>query len=48
MSFLGKVLRIHPEPDGTYTIPEGNMFPPGTPKTACPRSTRWVTATRST
>ena len=33
MSLLGKVLRIHPEPDGTYTIPEGNMFPPGTPKT---------------
>jgi ABC-type sugar transport system substrate-binding protein/glucose/arabinose dehydrogenase/plastocyanin len=33
MSLLGKVLRIHPEPDGTYTIPEGNMFPPGTPNT---------------
>lgn len=29
----GKVLRIHPEPDGTYTIPEGNLFPTGTPKT---------------
>ncbi|MEV1328560.1 ThuA domain-containing protein [Micromonospora costi] len=29
----GKILRIHPEPDGTYTIPEGNMFPPGTAKT---------------
>ena len=28
----GKILRIHPEPDGTYTIPEGNLFPPGTPK----------------
>src|SRR5687767_4954226 len=27
----GKVLRIHPEPDGTYTIPAGNLFPPGTP-----------------
>lgn len=27
----GKVLRIHPEPDGTYTIPEGNLFPKGTP-----------------
>lgn len=25
----GKVLRIHPEPDGTYTIPEGNLFPKG-------------------
>ncbi|PYO76511.1 MAG: hypothetical protein DMD63_14310 [Gemmatimonadetes bacterium] len=22
----GKIIRIHPEPDGTYTIPEGNLF----------------------
>lgn len=29
----GKVLRIHPEANGTYTIPKGNLFPPGTPKT---------------
>lgn len=29
----GKILRIHPEPDGTYTIPDGNLFPRGTPKT---------------
>lgn len=29
----GKILRIHPEPDGTYTIPPGNMFAPGTPRT---------------
>ena len=29
----GKILRIHPEDDGTYTIPEGNLFPPGTEKT---------------
>jgi glucose/arabinose dehydrogenase/type 1 glutamine amidotransferase len=29
----GKIIRIHPEPDGTYTIPEGNLFPPGTEKT---------------
>ena len=29
----GKILRIHPEPDGTYTIPKGNLFPPGTAKT---------------
>jgi cytochrome c len=29
----GKILKIHPEPDGTYTIPEGNLFPKGTPKT---------------
>jgi glucose/arabinose dehydrogenase/type 1 glutamine amidotransferase len=26
----GKILRIHPQPDGTYTIPSGNLFPPGT------------------
>ena len=29
----GKILRIHPEPDGSYTIPEGNLFPKGTPGT---------------
>jgi len=29
----GKILRIHPEPDGSYTIPPGNLFPPGTPLT---------------
>jgi cytochrome c len=29
----GKILRVHPEPDGTTTIPSGNLFPPGTPKT---------------
>jgi type 1 glutamine amidotransferase/PKD repeat protein len=29
----GKIIRIHPEPDGTYTIPQGNLFPPGTAKT---------------
>ncbi|MBT8184110.1 MAG: PQQ-dependent sugar dehydrogenase, partial [Eudoraea sp.] len=29
----GKILRIHPEDDGSYTIPEGNLFPKGTPKT---------------
>lgn len=23
----GKILRIHPEADGTYTIPDGNLFP---------------------
>ena len=33
MSLLGKVLRIRPEDDGTYSIPQGNMFPPGTPNT---------------
>ncbi|MFI9816381.1 PQQ-dependent sugar dehydrogenase [Saccharothrix variisporea] len=29
----GKVLRIHPEPNGTYTIPAGNLFAPGTART---------------
>ncbi|MET8159772.1 carbohydrate-binding protein [Sphaerisporangium sp. NPDC005289] len=29
----GKVLRIKPQADGTYTIPSGNLFPPGTAKT---------------
>lgn len=29
----GKLLRIRPTPEGGYTIPEGNLFPPGTPKT---------------
>ena len=27
----GKILRIHPEPDGAYSIPDGNLFPPGDP-----------------
>ncbi|RZM24856.1 MAG: carbohydrate-binding protein [Pedobacter sp.] len=31
--FKGKILRIHPEADGTYSIPQGNLFKPGTPKT---------------
>lgn len=29
----GKVLRITPKPEGGYTIPAGNLFPPGTPGT---------------
>jgi cytochrome c len=29
----GKILRIHPEPDGSYTIPKGNLFPPRTDST---------------
>ncbi|MEM9822471.1 MAG: ThuA domain-containing protein [Bacteroidota bacterium] len=29
----GKILRIRPQADGTYTIPEGNLFAQGTPKT---------------
>jgi cytochrome c len=29
----GKILRIKPEADGTYSIPAGNLFPPGTAKT---------------
>jgi cytochrome c len=32
-SLVGKILRIHPEADGTYSIPEGNLFPKGTPNT---------------
>jgi glucose/arabinose dehydrogenase len=29
----GKIVRIHPEADGSYTIPAGNLFPPGLAKT---------------
>lgn len=29
----GKILRIHPEPSGSYTIPKGNLFPVGTANT---------------
>ncbi|MGW0817314.1 PQQ-dependent sugar dehydrogenase [Streptomyces viridiviolaceus] len=29
----GKILRIHVEPDGSYTVPDGNLFPPGTANT---------------
>ncbi len=32
LDFRGKILRIHPEPDGTYSIPPDNLFPKGTPK----------------
>ncbi|RIQ12963.1 DUF1349 domain-containing protein [Jiangella rhizosphaerae] len=32
-SLSGKVLRITPSDDGGYTIPEGNLFPPGTAQT---------------
>ncbi len=28
--FRGKILRIRPQADGTYTIPDGNLFPKGT------------------
>ncbi|HAK76846.1 MAG TPA: HHIP-like protein 1 [Runella sp.] len=28
----GKILRIKPQADGKYTIPEGNLFPKGTPQ----------------
>ncbi|MHA7128181.1 PQQ-dependent sugar dehydrogenase [Algoriphagus namhaensis] len=27
----GSIIRITPQPDGTYTIPEGNLYPVGTP-----------------
>ncbi len=29
----GKILRITPQADGSYTIPAGNLFPAGTPNT---------------
>ncbi|MEV4756533.1 ricin-type beta-trefoil lectin domain protein [Micromonospora sp. NPDC049559] len=29
----GKINRIHPENNGTYTVPAGNLFAPGTPGT---------------
>ncbi|SHI43445.1 cytochrome c [Arenibacter nanhaiticus] len=29
----GKILRIRPEDDGSYSIPSGNLFPEGTPNT---------------
>ena len=29
----GKIMRIRLHKDGSYEIPEGNLFPPGTPKT---------------
>lgn len=32
-SLLGKILRITPKDDGTYTIPTGNLFAPGTANT---------------
>ncbi|HAB16233.1 MAG TPA: PQQ-dependent sugar dehydrogenase [Verrucomicrobiota bacterium] len=32
-SLVGKILRIRPKAEGGYTIPAGNLFPPGTPGT---------------
>ncbi|MDB5047027.1 MAG: hypothetical protein JWO30_98 [Fibrobacteres bacterium] len=32
-SLLGKILRITPKDDGTYSIPAGNLFPAGTANT---------------
>jgi cytochrome c len=29
----GKILRITPQPDGAYTVPDGNLFAKGTPNT---------------
>lgn len=29
----GKIIRLRINEDGSYSIPEGNLFPPGTPKT---------------
>jgi cytochrome c len=36
----GKILRITPRPDGSYAIPAGNLFPPGTPRTLPPVTAR--------
>lgn len=33
LDLRGAILRIKPESDGTYSIPVGNLFPVGTPKT---------------
>ena len=33
MDLRGKILRIRIKEDGTYEIPKGNLFPPGTPDT---------------
>ena len=32
MDYRGKILRIRPEADGSYSIPEGNLFEPNNPK----------------
>lgn len=34
----GKVIRIHPEADGSYTIPEGNLFPKNAAGTYDPKT----------
>lgn len=36
----GKILRIRPLPDGTYEIPEGNLFPKPAPGSTEPSKTR--------
>lgn len=33
MDLRGKILRIHPNPDGSYAIPSGNLFPEGMART---------------
>lgn len=33
MGLRGKILRIHPKEDGTYSIPKGNLFPEGMART---------------
>jgi cytochrome c len=42
----GKIIRIKPQPDGSYTIPEGNLFPKELPKQGL-KSIRWVIAIHS-
>jgi len=41
----GKIIRIHPESDGTYTIPKATSSRKALPKPV-PKSTRWGIATR--
>ncbi|MEK8228238.1 hypothetical protein NKG05_22470 [Oerskovia sp. M15] len=37
-------MRITMKDDGTYTVPDGNLFAPGRTRPD-PRSTRWASAT---
>ncbi len=43
----GKVLRITVAANGSYTVPSGNLFAPGTARRRGPRSTPWASGTRS-
>ena len=43
-SYNGKILRIRPNDDGTYSIPEGNLFPKDGSAVVIQRSTSWDAA----